>query len=126
MTKDQYHEYSTSEERVRDRVYDKLRNQWYTLFAQTPLQMAHELPKRRASKIYKIARFVYSREYDQTIRSHGHHDQNRPWGNYFCVKFPMVLFNCGVNVNNEDLLFDAESHYVDWQDKQYKGMHPNG
>lgn len=72
--------HSTSSERIRDLVYDKLRTNWYTLFAQTPLQMAHELPKQRPSKIYKIARFIYSREYDHTIRCTAGRDLNRPCG----------------------------------------------
>ena len=117
MTKEQYHEYSTSEERARDLLYDKLRDQWYTKFAQTPLQMANELPHASNGK---IARFIYAREFDHTIRAPASRNMNRPWGTYFHVKFPMVMFNCGQDIFIEQRLHELESHYVLWQDDQYK------
>lgn len=122
MTKEQYEEYSTSGERARDAIFDKLRNEWYTAYAQTPLQMAHELPKAKKSRLSKIARFIRPLESDTYIRVPQRINQQKPWGGYFCVKFPMVLFNCGENIFDLATSVRFESHYVDWQNKRYAEM----
>lgn len=122
MTKEQYEEYSTAEERIRDMVYDKLRNEWYTTYAQTPLQMAHELPKAKKSRLSKIARFIRSRESENVFRVPQHRNQQKPWGGYHHLKMQLVLFNCGENVFDEPTFIRLDSHYVHWQDKRYAEM----
>lgn len=107
----------------RDKAEDRVRNEWYTSFAMTPKQAAHKLRVASAAKMSRISRHVRSLDGGSPARGPQTRNANSPWGNYFSVKFPMVLFASGFNLTPQ-VLSSFEQHYVTWQDSRLKEVSP--